>query len=175
MYYFTCSPSVYYENWHRDYDPSTGRYIQSDPIGLNGGLNTYAYVDSNPLLYSDPDGLSRKKMVGVVCLGMSVGAFAFDAAGVRTAAMNAYENNPYARGVAMLGQAVDELGSAANSCNNLERKVELQLKQSEMRDLYQKMSVAHADWAQANNFDAASGTLGVMLVVAVGTCGSLLR
>ncbi len=169
------SESGTWQNWHRDYDPSTGRYIQSDPIGLYGGLNTYAYVDSNPLLYSDPDGLSRKKMVGVVCLGMSVGAFAFDAAGVRTAAMNAYENNPYARGVAMLGQAVDELGSAANSCNNLERKVELQLKQSEMRDLYQKMSVAHADWAKANNFDAASGTLGVMLVVAVGTCGSLLR
>lgn len=57
MYYFTCSPSVYYENWHRDYDPNTGRYIQSDPIGLSGGMNTYVYVLSNPLLHTDILGL----------------------------------------------------------------------------------------------------------------------
>jgi len=42
---------------HRWYEPSTGRFLQRDPIGILGGLNVYAYVDSNPVLSSDPSGL----------------------------------------------------------------------------------------------------------------------
>ena len=44
-------------NWHRYYNPNTGRYISSDPIGLAGGENTYAYVGNDPLGYIDPYGL----------------------------------------------------------------------------------------------------------------------
>ncbi|RYG55296.1 MAG: RHS repeat-associated core domain-containing protein, partial [Alphaproteobacteria bacterium] len=44
-------------NYFRNYNPTTGRYSQSDPIGLDGGWNRFGYVHGNPLLYTDPLGL----------------------------------------------------------------------------------------------------------------------
>ncbi len=56
--YFDSETGLHY-NYFRDYDPSIGRYIQSDPMGLYDGTNTYAYVSNNPLMYIDPYGLWR--------------------------------------------------------------------------------------------------------------------
>jgi len=44
-------------NHHRYYDPSIGRYLNSDPIGPLGGLNAYQYAASNPVMYMDVFGL----------------------------------------------------------------------------------------------------------------------
>jgi len=45
----------YYRN--RWYDPSVGRFVTKDPIGMSGGENYYNYVDSNPINWTDPSGL----------------------------------------------------------------------------------------------------------------------
>ncbi len=44
-------------NLNRYYSPELGRYLEADPIGLEGGLNPYAYAGSNPVNAVDPSGL----------------------------------------------------------------------------------------------------------------------
>lgn len=64
--YFDSETGVNY-NYFRDYDPALGRYLQSDPIGLYGGINTYSYVGSSPLMATDWSGLDEgfDQVIGV--------------------------------------------------------------------------------------------------------------
>ncbi|MGA0602432.1 RHS repeat domain-containing protein [Caulobacter sp. KR2-114] len=60
-----------HQNWHRDYDPSIGRYVQADPLGIEAGQNPFAYAYDQPLTYSDPEGLCPaecKKLRGEIFL-----------------------------------------------------------------------------------------------------------
>ncbi|KTE85173.1 hypothetical protein ATE72_04755 [Sphingopyxis sp. HXXIV] len=58
-----------YYNYYRDYDVSLGRYVQADPIGLEGDVNLYSYALANPLRYTDPTG----EVVPII-LGFAIGA-----------------------------------------------------------------------------------------------------
>jgi RHS repeat-associated protein len=65
--YFDSETNNHY-NYYRDYSPDIGRYVESDPIGLRGGVNTYLYVGGNPLRNKDPLGLLSQCTSGLDAL-----------------------------------------------------------------------------------------------------------
>ena len=105
-------------NYFRDYDTGTGRYVESDPIGLRGGINTYSYANSNPLWYTDFLGLDY-------VYSQSTGQLTHvDSNGVSTAVSDGYAghgqgvNNPDYQNVDSTGplpQGTYDIGDPYNS------------------------------------------------------------
>ena len=58
--YYDVETGLHY-NWNRSYDPKTGRYTQTDPIGFDGGMNVFLYTHNNPANYFDPTGEEPNK------------------------------------------------------------------------------------------------------------------
>lgn len=83
--------SGFFYNGHRYYDPSLGAYIQSDPVGLRGGLNAYAYVGSNPLTFVDPLGLARKNVA--LGAGYTGGIDTFNTKGEASFEIHVFDKN----------------------------------------------------------------------------------
>jgi RHS repeat-associated protein len=72
-----------YYNWNRSYDPESGRYIQADPIGFQGGLNYYGYAYQSPQNNFDSDGrivIAAPAIPAVVSALGKAGAFVASAA-----------------------------------------------------------------------------------------------
>ena len=63
--YVDAESGLFY-NWNRYYNPAIGRYISSDPIGIDGGLNTFGYVGQNPVNLIDPEGLQLEATIAEV-------------------------------------------------------------------------------------------------------------
>nr|WP_319394655.1 RHS repeat-associated core domain-containing protein [uncultured Desulfobacter sp.] len=55
-HYYDEETGLHY-NGNRYYDPDTGRYLRTDPLGIEGGMNLYVYAMNSPLMFTDPDGL----------------------------------------------------------------------------------------------------------------------
>ena len=68
--YYDAETGLHY-NYHRDYDPETGRYLQPDPAGIKNGENhLYTYVMNNPVLFIDPEGLWAEVCVAFATRGI---------------------------------------------------------------------------------------------------------
>ena len=74
----------------RDYDPTTGRFILADPLGLVDGASVYGYAGQNPGRWIDPRGENATVLAPVVCTGPQAAGCVVVAACV-TAAIGAYE------------------------------------------------------------------------------------
>ena len=143
-------------NYFRDINRSTGRYLQPDPIGLAGGLNTYLYAVANPLQYSDPYGVGPggAAVAGGACVA---GVFAISAKDIRSAldAKAKYD---------VLMKKVKDLQEQHDKCGDPEERVGIQL---QMRELTLEAA------AQQSRMVAEGFPVSAAAAVAGAVCGAI--
>ena len=110
-YSYATGPYNFRARW---YDPITGRWLSKDPIGISGGLNQYAFVENNPVNYTDPLGLVAWGQVGRSLAGIVGNVF-----GVAGGALFAVATSETVAGAALGGAVVlkSSYGISANAQN----------------------------------------------------------
>ena len=105
--YYDRETGLFY-NLNRDYDPTIGRYVEVDPIGIAGGLNVYEYARSNPLTYTDPLGLDPFGSNSAGSGGFTPAPTPFDVFVPGTSANNAFVQSVYQMGKAIKSACSDD-------------------------------------------------------------------
>jgi RHS repeat-associated protein len=113
--YYRAQSGLFY-NYFRDYDPQTGRYLESDPIGLAGGsYSTYAYVGGIPTSSVDPLGLEIDYANHVVSAGI-LHSFII----ITPENQAAYADNPLFQNIDANGNRYAIIGAGPNAFLQLE-------------------------------------------------------
>ncbi|MBK7657980.1 MAG: hypothetical protein IPJ28_01985 [Betaproteobacteria bacterium] len=123
-------------NYFRDFEPAIGRYVQSDPIGLRGGLSTYAYVYDSPLGFSDAEGLMGQGSNGGIGRPMP-GTPGFGGAGAKPGFCGSGWNEPFVPdgfGTVDFNDACKKHDECYSRCGASKQECDLELRRNMRRE-----------------------------------------